>query len=219
MLVEGHVIVANKVVALLSRAFGSGAIAPLFPRQHRLTDVYPAVVNDVCLHNAVAVGLHNLGQRPSEEVVSHVSKVQRLVGIGRRILYHHEWRLLVNGLFAETRFAVDAVEQADPRRRCNGEVEKTLHHVETLHHFAVLCQIIAQLLGGVFGFQPRQFKEWEHHEREVSLKLGLCLLQLNHRCWHVLAKTFFHRLHHGCYYLAFNIHAVVFRFFCKQMQR
>ena len=82
MLVEGHVIVANKVVALLSRAFGSSTIAPLFPRQHRLTDVNPAVVNDVCLHNAVAVGLHYLRQRPSEEVVSHVSEVQRLVGIG-----------------------------------------------------------------------------------------------------------------------------------------
>ena len=82
MLVEGHVIVANEVVAFLSRALGSCAIAPLFPCQHRLTDMYSAVVNDVCLHHTVAVGLHNLSQRPSEKVVSHVSEVQRLVGIG-----------------------------------------------------------------------------------------------------------------------------------------
>ena len=98
MLVEGHVIVANEVVAFLSRAFGSGPIAPLLPCQHRLTDMYSAVVDDVCLYHTVAVGFHNLGERPSQEVVSHMSEVQRLVGIGRRILHHHQWRLLMGGL-------------------------------------------------------------------------------------------------------------------------
>ena len=66
MLVECHVVVANKVVAFLASAFGCGAIAPLFPGQHRLTDVNATVVNDISFYNSVAVGLHNFSERPPQ---------------------------------------------------------------------------------------------------------------------------------------------------------
>ena len=59
VLVKGYIVVANEVVALLAAGFGCFAIAPLLPCQHRLADVYAAVVHNVCLHHAVAVGLHN----------------------------------------------------------------------------------------------------------------------------------------------------------------
>ena len=62
VLVEGYIVVADEVVALLAGSFWSFAIAPLEPSEHRLTDVNATVVNDVCLDYLVAVGLHDLSQ-------------------------------------------------------------------------------------------------------------------------------------------------------------
>ena len=83
VLVEGHIVVANQVVALLAACLGCLAVAPFQPCQHRLADVYSAVVHDVGLDNAVAVCLHNLCKAPAQQVVAHVSQVERLVGVGR----------------------------------------------------------------------------------------------------------------------------------------
>ena len=83
VLVEGYVVVADKVVALLARSLRCLAVAVLQPCEHRLADVYTTVVYDVGLHHLVAVSLHNLCQRPSEQVVANVSEVERLVGVGR----------------------------------------------------------------------------------------------------------------------------------------
>ena len=62
VLVEGYIVVADEVVALLAGSLRSFAIAPLEPGEHRLTDVDTTVVNDVCLDYLVAVSLHNLSQ-------------------------------------------------------------------------------------------------------------------------------------------------------------
>ena len=58
------------------------AIAPLQPGEHRFTDVYTAIVHDIGLHYLVAVGLHDLCQRPAQQVVAHMTKVQGLVRVG-----------------------------------------------------------------------------------------------------------------------------------------
>ena len=83
VLIERHIIVADEVIALLSAALGGLAVAPLQPGEHTLADVYAAVIDDIRLHNLVAIGLHNLRQRPSEQVIAHVTQVKRLVRIGR----------------------------------------------------------------------------------------------------------------------------------------
>ena len=83
VLVESHVVVADEMVALLAAGLRSLAVAILQPCEHRLADVYASVVDDVGLNHLVAVGLHYLGERPTEQVVAHVSEVERLVGVGR----------------------------------------------------------------------------------------------------------------------------------------
>ena len=81
--VEEHVEVTDEVVALLVGCFGCDAVAPLDPSEHRLHDVDASVVDDIGLDDLVAVGLHDLGEAPSEQVVAHVSEMERLVGVGR----------------------------------------------------------------------------------------------------------------------------------------
>ena len=83
VLVEEHVEVADQVVALLVGRLGRDAVAPLLPGQHRLADMDATVVDDIGLDHAVAIGLEDARQRPSEEVVAHVSQVEGLVGVGR----------------------------------------------------------------------------------------------------------------------------------------
>ena len=83
VLVEEHVEVADQVVTLLVGRLGRDAVAPLLPGQHRLADMDATVVDDIGLDHAVAIGLEDARQRPSEEVVAHVSQVEGLVGVGR----------------------------------------------------------------------------------------------------------------------------------------
>ena len=54
MLVKEDVEVADQVVTLLACALGRRAIPPALPSEHGLTDVDPAVVDDVGLEDAVA---------------------------------------------------------------------------------------------------------------------------------------------------------------------
>ena len=54
MLVKEDVEVADQVVALLPRTLGRRTITPALPSEHGLTDVDPAVINDIGLEDAVA---------------------------------------------------------------------------------------------------------------------------------------------------------------------
>ena len=65
VLIKGHIIVAYEVITLLTGALGRLTIAPLLPGKHRLTDVDTTIVHDIGLHHLVAIGLHNLCQRPA----------------------------------------------------------------------------------------------------------------------------------------------------------
>ena len=75
VLVESHIEVTDEVVALHAACLWSNAVAPLLPCEHRLADVDTTVVHDICLHHLVAVCRHDLRQRPSEQVVAHMTQV------------------------------------------------------------------------------------------------------------------------------------------------
>ena len=59
----------------------------------------------------VAVSLHNLSQRPAEQVVAHVTEVERLVGVRRRVLDHDERAVLSNWLLTKLRVSVDGIQE------------------------------------------------------------------------------------------------------------
>ena len=71
------------MVAFLARRLRRLAIAKAQPCEHRLADMNTAVVDDIGLHHLPAVGLLNTRNRTAEEVVSYVSQMEGLVGIGR----------------------------------------------------------------------------------------------------------------------------------------
>ena len=65
VLVEGHIVITYQVITFLTRRFRCLTIAPLLPSQHGLTDMDTTVVDDIGLNNPIAIGLHNLCQRPA----------------------------------------------------------------------------------------------------------------------------------------------------------
>ena len=133
MLVECHVVVADEMVALLATRLGRFTVAILQPSQHGLADVNTAIVHDVGLHHTVAIGGNDVGQGVTQQVVAHVPQVERLVGVGRRILDHHQRRLICSFSQSVVRISLNAVEQLDPCRRSNGEVQEALDDVELGH--------------------------------------------------------------------------------------
>ena len=194
VLVEGYVVVADEVVALLARSLWSLAVAPLEPSEHGLADVDATVVDDVGLDHLVAVGFHDLGQRPTEEVVAHVTEVERLVGVRRRVLDHHEWTVLSNRLLTEFLVSMDGIEESYPSGRCDRKVEETLYHIEVSDDIAaILLQVLADFLCSILRFLFRHLEEWEHDEGKVTFEITLGLLQGNHLLWYVLTIKLLHR--------------------------
>ena len=217
VLVERHVVVADEVVAFLARSLRCFAVAELQPSQHRFADVDAAVVHDVGLHHAVAVSLHDLRQRPAEQVVAHVSEVERFVGVGRRVLDHHQWRSLSDGLLAELLVQVHLVEQREPRLLVDDEVEETAHSVEVGDSLAVLLDVLANLARRLVGLLARNLKEREHYEREVALKLLLGLLKLHHLLCHFLTVKLFHCRQGSVDNLLFYCHCYIVFLFAVDM--
>ena len=171
--VEGNVKVTNQVVTLLACGLGCVAVAPLEPCEHRLADVDATVVDDVGLHNLVAVGLHNLGQAETQQVVAHVSQVQGLVGVGRRILNHHQLAVVGSSGKAIVGRLGDMLEHAGPERGLDGDVQEALDNVELLDGVAVGQHMLANLLSRHVGRLVRRLQEGKYHNRLVALKFLL----------------------------------------------
>ena len=81
VLIEGYIVVTDEVVALLAAGFWCLTVAVFQPCKHGFADVDTTVVDNIRLHYLVSVSLHNLRQRPTEQVVAHMTEVQGLVGI------------------------------------------------------------------------------------------------------------------------------------------
>ena len=209
VLVKGYVIVANQVVALLAACLGCLAVAPLQPCQHGLADVYAAVVYYVGLYNAVAVGLHNLRKAPAEQVVAHVSQVERLVGVGRRVFDHHQRRVFSGLLLAEVLVGVDVGQQRQPCLGRHYEVKEALNHIERCHARLVVHQVLAYLLGRFLRLLVRHLQQREHDKCKMSLELFFGLLQLHHLCRHFLTVQLLDCLEHGVVYFACYIHFLI----------
>ncbi len=98
MLVEKHIEIADEMVALFAGLFRSDTVAPFLPGKHRFADMDASVIDDIGLHNLITAGLQNLCQRIAQQIVAHMPKVERLIGIGRRIFNHHQ-RAAVGSIF------------------------------------------------------------------------------------------------------------------------
>ncbi len=211
VLVESHIVVADEVVALLARSLRSLAVAPLEPSEHRLADVDTTVVYDIGLDHLVAVGLHNLCQRPTEQVVAHMTEVERLVGVRRRVLYHDEWTLLCDRLLAKLSVGMDGVQESYPSGRSDRKVEETLYHVEVSDDIgAVLLQVLTDFLCSILRFLLRHLEEWEYDEGKVTFEITLGLLQGDHLLRHVLTIKLLHRGDDRADDFVFYLHEFIF---------
>ena len=82
LLVKTDIVVADEVVAFLATILRCLAIAEHLPCEHRFADMNTAIVHDIGLDYVPSVGLLNLSDGVTKQVVAHMSEVQRLVGIG-----------------------------------------------------------------------------------------------------------------------------------------
>ena len=181
MPVESHIEVSDKMVSLLAGAVGSGSFAPFLPCQHRLADVYAAVVDNVGLHNLVAVGLQYLRQRIAEQIVADMTEMQGLVGVGRGILHHHQIGIFRDMAHAELRVGGNVMKHTEPPCGIDGKIQESLHHIETFHSRLIRNEPLSYPARRIFRLPARYLKIREHHNRHVTLKLFLCRSGIDRR--------------------------------------
>ena len=197
------------MVALLAACLGCLAVAPFQPGQHALADMNAAVVNDIGLHHLVAVGLHHISQCPTQQVVTHMTQVEGLVGVGTRVFNHHQRALLRNRGETESGILLNALQQLYPLGRINGQVQETLDYVELADYLGHLShQLFTYLLCCGFRSLPAHLQEGEHHQCQLPFELCTGLLQLHHLLWHLHAVQFLCYGLNGCHYFVCYFHTV-----------
>ena len=171
MLVEQYIEIANQMVALLARRLRRAAVAPFLPCQHRLADVYAAVVDNVRLHHPVAGGFQNLRQRIAQQIVAHMAQMQGFVGVWRRILHHHQRRVGSGGGEAEILVGRLFQQLSAAEGSIHGQVQEALHHIETCNNVYIPHQPLPYCLSRGLRLLLRRSQERKHHHRVITLKL------------------------------------------------
>ena len=194
------------MVALHARRGGGLAAAVEFPRQHRLADMDTAVVHQIGLDDRVAVGREDLRHGVAQQVIADMAQVQRLVGVGRRVLDHHG-AARRRGL-AEMFVGGDLLEAGRPERAVEREVQESLDDVERRDLRHVGCHVFAYLGRSGLGRLAAAAQQRKGHEGVVALEFpaGFLNLQLLAR---KLAVKRLHRTADRIRDKGFDIHCVL----------
>ena len=143
------------------------------------------VIDDIGLHHFPSVRLLDLRNRITEQVITHVTEVQRFVGVRRRILHHHEgmYHLVIYHLAIWTIettvviVGIDALELVNPERIRDTEVQEALYGIvfgDDVRLFGHPFSYLGSYLSRRFASQLNERKD---HQGDVSLKLRTGLLQ------------------------------------------
>ena len=130
MLVEHDIKITDQMIAFLPRRFGRHALAPFLPGQHRLADVDSPIVDDIRFNHPVTVGFQNFRQTVSQQIVTHMSEMERLIRVGRRVFDHHQRSLFGRMRNAVGLLRVHRVQHLDPVRSGDCQVQKAFNHIE-----------------------------------------------------------------------------------------
>jgi hypothetical protein len=165
--------------------------------------MYTAVVDDIGLHNLVAADAEKARQRITEQVVADMTEVKRLVGVRRRVLYHHERRLIVGMTIAVVVVRSGIVENAEPIFRRESKVKETFDSLERSHIGNGRDNLCTEFLTCNIGALLRYLQKREHHDGIVTIlvfasevdlyrfRSDLLPVQLSHRSGYRLLKTLF----------------------------
>ena len=118
--IETNVVIADEVIAFLTGRFGRLAIPIFEPCEHGFADMNASIVDDIGLHNLPSIRLLDTRDGIAEEVITYVTKVQRLIRIRRTIFDHHE--LMTIRLLPVVGIRIDGPELTNPERIGDHEV-------------------------------------------------------------------------------------------------
>ena len=90
LLIETDVVIADQMIAFLTAGLRRLAVTELEPCEHGLADMDASVVDDVGLDDLPTIRLLNLRNRITEQVITHMTQMQRLIRVWRTIFHHHE---------------------------------------------------------------------------------------------------------------------------------
>ncbi len=164
------------------------------------------VIDNIGLYYLIAVGSHYISQRISQKIVAYVAQMERFVGVGRRILNHHQRRAVSSSHDAVLLVRMNAVQQFYPRGRGNGQVQEAFDDIKCSNRRFVCLQVFTDFLCRLLRSLLGHAEERKYHQREVSFKFFLGFLQL-HLCGrNILPVKRFQSADDGRYQFLFYIH-------------
>ena len=168
-----------------------------------------AIVDNIGFNHLIAVRHDDIGQRITQQVITNVAQVKGFIGVGRRVLNHHQRGIFICRYNAILRIGMNFIKQFDPRSRRNGQIQETFDHIKSCHSRFIGFQILTDFLCGLLRALLRHFQEGEYHKGEVSFKLFFRLLQLHLRGRYILSVKCFESADYGRHKFIFYLHIQV----------
>ena len=129
------------------------------------------VVDDIGLDYAIATSFEDFREAETEEIVADMAKVERFVGIGRRIFHHVKGGIIGGMRDAEIGSIFDMTKYRAPESRLDDDVEEPVDDIIAAHGRLIGNEPIADLLTHHSGRLACNFDPGEHNHREVAFKL------------------------------------------------
>ena len=164
------------------------------------------VIHNICLYHSVAIGRNDVCQCITQQVIADMAQMERLIRIGRRIFNHHQRGLVGNSGNAILYIRMDAIQQFNPCRRSDSQVQEPFDNIECRNRRLVCLQIFANLLCRLLRSFLRHAEKRENNQRKVSLKFFLGFLQLHLCSRNILSVQRFQSANYGRYQFLFYIH-------------
>jgi len=135
-----------------------------------------AVIDKIGFDDFPSGGFYDIADRVSQQVVPDMAQMQRLVGIGGRVLYHN--RFIDLACFCGTVIMLQGslVEKFKIIPGIDREIKKALKNGVFKDILKVLQQVFTDLLAGDLRRLSGNAEQGENHEGDVSLKIPFCFL-------------------------------------------
>jgi len=169
------------------------------------------VVDDVGFDDFPAVALHDFGQGESQQVVTDMSQVKGLVGVGGGVFDHDHFGVVFRTFHAVIFIFNGLPEKVEPYAVVQGDIQETIDDVKASHFGGVGPEVCAECTGHFCRAFPGGLYHGKDHQGQIPFEFLTCLLQLKHRFPRGEAEELFHPFLQGFLQEYINIHYAFFR--------
>ena len=177
------------------------------------------IIHNIGFYHLIAVCHHNIGKCITQQVITYMTQVKWFIGVRGRVLNHYQRRIIIYGSDSVLFIGMDHIQQFNPCRRGNSQVQETFNHIKSSYCRLIGLQILTDFLCRLLRSFLRHTQKREHNQGQMSFKFFFSFLQLHLRGRYLLTVKGFQSVYYGIHKFILYIHSYIFFLRAKIQKR